>query len=1147
MVDGTARERKQVRLFVSSPSDVGDERERLLELIAALNRRYQDSVEITGIFWEEKTYSAGSTFQIQIDEPAESDLVICILWTRLGSPLPADWPPRTDGTPYETGTVYEFETALSAHRDKKTPDLYMFRKRLPEDDAALMDLMERHPAEKKRILKYLLERSGDNARAAMEMVERFWLRWFYSSDRGFVAAFNPFDTVDHFIELAGKTIETWLVDKGLVSRAVRWDVAARGSPYPGIEPFEPRHATVFFGREHVVDRALALWRGAAEAGFPWLLITGPSGSGKSSLMRAGILPPLTEDTPLALWRAVIVKPGGDDPLRSLIALFFEDGVLGPALAKGDHATLENLEDAARQAPAPFARSILAALDRAAEQARVESKRNSPPLARLALVIDQMEELAHVPAAQADALAAVLAALLREGKGRVWIAATLRSDKQEPLLAIAAMAPLLTLDAGGRELKLAAPAHFRDIVEKPAAQAGLSFETRAGDGYNLAEELIAAVAERADALPLLQMTLALLFERREDNVLSWAAYRAIGGLPGAIATRADEVMTRLPADAQQELGWLLRRLTRLRAEDEEVESRPASLKALTEGTAPRRALTLAMIDGRLLVADGDQLRVAHEALLRNWQAARDWAAGELELLRLHQRLDPLVRAWVVAGRPRDDQYLLLGDALLAAAESVFRQYDRDTLGNDMHDFIAAALAAAAARRTRRYRNLIYVAASLGVLAVLSLIGGVFAWYERGEARTALARAEANYQIALQGSGDMVDYVRTQVLTGAITATLAKTLLDFPAATLRGLETGGERDEILAVEAKMYDTLSKTYVVLAGQAANALDLANRAKPLAQRALSRRPADPVYIRVWTGSDTALADALVANGELDQALAADLDARDRMDALVQKIPGDAQIQRELGYVHQDVGDILRKKGDIAGAEAEFEKFLQTFETLLRRPNPNRDWLRGEALAHERLGDIQLERGDAAAAYPHFIAFTVVEFGLYSAAKDASRLTYETDLGRAYMRLGEVDFARKSYIEALAEYGRFQNALADAVAEDPSNAGWMRSLWTSHVKIGDVLLAEGQPAAAIVEYDAARDGYQALLKTDARPETRRDLAVVHQRLGRAHQAANDAAAARAEFTICAGTDVPDSFFDRELISPRHLIEDCRGRLGALK
>src|SRR5581483_6908233 len=125
----------------------------------------------------------------------------------------------------------------------------------------------------------------------------------------------------------------------------------------------------------------------------------------------------------------------------------------------------------------------------------------------------------------------------------------RSDLQEAFLKIAAFQPLLTLDRGGRELKLAAPgpADMREVIEGPAARAGLSFETREEDGKSLADELAAAVGAAADALPL-------LFERRDPDhkLLRWADYTAMGGLEGAIASQAERVLSGLPEAVGAEL-------------------------------------------------------------------------------------------------------------------------------------------------------------------------------------------------------------------------------------------------------------------------------------------------------------------------------------------------------------------------------------------------------------------------------------------------------------------------------------------------------------------------------------------------------------------------------------------------------------------
>src|SRR5271167_4379246 len=126
----------QVRLFVSSPSDVRPERDRVSLVAERLSGAFEGVARIEAILWEDGFYGAHQSFQEQIDAAvhgmADVDIVVCILWSRIGLKLnPAVWR-RPDGTDYESGTVFEYETALALSRDNGgAPDIYLFKKSLP--------------------------------------------------------------------------------------------------------------------------------------------------------------------------------------------------------------------------------------------------------------------------------------------------------------------------------------------------------------------------------------------------------------------------------------------------------------------------------------------------------------------------------------------------------------------------------------------------------------------------------------------------------------------------------------------------------------------------------------------------------------------------------------------------------------------------------------------------------------------------------------------------------------------------------------------------------------------------------------------------------------------------------------------------------
>src|ERR1700730_3156962 len=118
---------KQVRIFVSSPRDVGSERALALRAIGRLQLEFRSRIRLQPVFWEHEVLKATDTFQAQIPRPSKTDLCVFILWSWFGTPLPANFC-RSDGSRYRSGTEFEFEDAIGSYRDRGTPDILVYRK-----------------------------------------------------------------------------------------------------------------------------------------------------------------------------------------------------------------------------------------------------------------------------------------------------------------------------------------------------------------------------------------------------------------------------------------------------------------------------------------------------------------------------------------------------------------------------------------------------------------------------------------------------------------------------------------------------------------------------------------------------------------------------------------------------------------------------------------------------------------------------------------------------------------------------------------------------------------------------------------------------------------------------------------------------------
>ena len=185
------------RLFVSSPGDVAAERARAEAVIEKLNTEFKDRARFDAEFWEDHFYSAHETFQKQIPEAADFDLVVAIFRARLGSPLPEGIRTLPGGEPYPSGTAYEVLSAIAKRRDgAPLPDIYVFRyPRAPQVSLDAADFAE----------------IDKQWRALMGFFER----WFETPSGQFVAGFQAYDNTDDFAERVEGCLRQWLAKRGI--------------------------------------------------------------------------------------------------------------------------------------------------------------------------------------------------------------------------------------------------------------------------------------------------------------------------------------------------------------------------------------------------------------------------------------------------------------------------------------------------------------------------------------------------------------------------------------------------------------------------------------------------------------------------------------------------------------------------------------------------------------------------------------------------------------------------------------------------------------------------------------------------------------------------------------------------------------------
>ncbi|MBT8103202.1 MAG: ATP-binding protein, partial [Gammaproteobacteria bacterium] len=526
---------KTLRFFISSPGDVIEERAIANRVIERMQSEYIGKVVLEPVLWEHEPLVATSTFQQQIVKPSDTDVMIAILWSRLGTKLPKDFV-RPDGSRYQSGTEYEFEEAIEGFRENGKPDMLVYRKTAP-------------PSVRLDDEKELLERL-----AQKKKLDEFVDKWFHDKAEGTLkAAFHSFEAPNDFENVLENHLHR-LIDRqipsSVSSTAEARAVWKKGSPFRGLEAFEFEHAPVFFGRTKAVSDILQSMRDQAADKRSFVLVLGMSGGGKSSVVRAGVLPMLTRPGVIegvGLWRRAVFRPTDvrDDLFAGLAKALLRDEAL-PGL-EVDGTDQSELAQILRDSPQAATSMIKGALSR-------EKDAGGKTLnARLVLLIDQMEEMytqEGIDQRQREAFVDVLDVLARSG--RVWVICTLRSDFYQ---AVCKIPKLVALKDGDGQYDLMSPtaSEIGQMIRLPTRAAGLRFEEDPASSERLDDMLRDAAAEHPEVLPLLQFTLEELYQRRtEDGMLTLAAYRELGGVEGSLAQRAETVFKDLPDDVEAEL-------------------------------------------------------------------------------------------------------------------------------------------------------------------------------------------------------------------------------------------------------------------------------------------------------------------------------------------------------------------------------------------------------------------------------------------------------------------------------------------------------------------------------------------------------------------------------------------------------------------
>lgn len=639
-----------IRVFLSSPGDVADERNLARKVITDLNNRdgLRGHFDLKIEAWDDPKLGipmpAHQNPQISVNEylvkPSECDIVIVILWSRIGSPC------EVEGVKHPSGTAYECREAI-AHAEQHGAPIVLIYRRIepPRFDAA--DPEWEHKVQQYRDLReFIASEFGED---------------------GSKCPYKRFSRPSEFEETLEKDLTRLLfarVDQNLSqsSAPIESPIGKRrwtDSPFPGLRPLRPPDEPIFFGRGRETDELL---RRVKDNRF--VAVVGMSGSGKSSLVGAGLIPRLRpldwllpDFDPIANeWRGLRFTPGelGDDPFLAFA------NKLAPMVNRSK----------------PDVRSILADDTESLDQLCSEALRlaKKPDESQVLVFLDQFEELFTLikdKQRQSEFVRRMIAAI--DGK-HVRVIVTIRKDFVPRCDEVPGLTDLL--NQSSLFVGAPSPLDLVKMVQGPADCIGLKFED------DLPQRIATETGDNPGGLALMAYALDELYrlvKLRDRTTITYEDYQTIGGVRRAIVERAERTYSDLPVVSSDKRTLLARVFRKLIAIDNRGEpTRRRVPKDEFEGD--ERTLAEAFDSARLLTAgsesDGVAIwEVSHEALLREWDTLSRWIREHSVDLKRIEQAEEDAREWEQARKldpsRADKEFLWTGNRLAELRDALLR--------------------------------------------------------------------------------------------------------------------------------------------------------------------------------------------------------------------------------------------------------------------------------------------------------------------------------------------------------------------------------------------------------------------------------------------------------------------------------------------
>lgn len=809
------------------------------------------------------------------------------------------------------------------------------------------------------------------------------------------------------------------------------------TPFRGLQPFEEQHASIFFGRGHASNRLLATMRQQEAAGCALVLVLGPSGAGKTSLIRAGLLPRLAADTRHSSRVGVLHMNCGDIGEATLFqalgsTLLDAETALGAPAFPGASAT--TLGEALNSDAAALAIELGARLWRT----------------KIIVCIDHLEaifRLPHIGESERQHFVAVLEALAKSGSMLVVMAC--RNDFYPH---IAAYPQLLDLKLRGGHFDVVPPtrSELEQMVCQPARAASINFEVDVTSGVPLSDVLCDAVSAGYDTLPMLQYCLQELYlQRGADGLLSYTVFHRLGGIEGALGARAEQVVSALTPAQADALPRVLAQLVRVAEDELAVTARRASWSSLQ--SAEERALVRVLVDARLFVSDlhggVPAFGMAHEAILRRWPRVAEWIEQHRQTLQLRTRTSAQAARWHASGEPRD---LLLPSGTQVNQARTLLNEQAFPIGPQERAFIEASVQRA--RRAERLRLLVLtvVLGLAGLAAVLGLSARRaqhMAEQRRTEAEGLMGFMLGEFVDKLRPIGrlDLLDSVSGRALSylsnrkddgvsaAGLTQRVQALQVIAEVALARG-DPGGANDALIAARAILDQQISVT----PNDKAVLKNLGNNAFYLGQLQFDQKS--------WTAARGRMSEYLAFSERLG-----------RLD------PDDVSAWVEQSYAYNSLGSIALESGDVEEAMRAFTTSVSLKTKALPRLPLDKglaadlaDSLSWLASTKEKLGELEA----AGQLYQRELAIVLA---LHNNARHDA--LYAQRLSNAYVHNGELELTLGHTDASRLSFAQAELLLRAISDTDKSNKSWQAALGMVRLRTLDLdadLLASARQHAQL-------------------------------------------------------------------------------------